>query len=80
MSERICEAALPGVPDWPGLEWIAICDQSAVAVHRYACVHEHVVERATCADHTPDNCVGCRRCWELGHECPMDAYLIVAIT
>ena len=87
LGERKCEVALPGP-----LYWVLFCDQPATAVHRYACVHEHVRERATCDEHAPEpGKVGCRTCfegspswapnsWGTGapHECPMTAELLEA--
>lgn len=71
-----CEAALPAHP-MSTAAWRVICDQPATAVHRYACEHEHVRERATCDEHAPQpGIVGCRACREAGHECPMVAELV----
>jgi len=48
------------------------CGAPAVALHRYACVHEHVRDRWTCALHEPvPGTVGCRACRDAGHDCPM---------
>ena len=45
----------------------------ATAVYVYACIHEHVVRKPTCAAHAPEpGVVGCRQCFDLGHECGME--------
>lgn len=75
---RFCEAALPvpGLPD----SWQQICPNPATRVHRYACAHEHVRVRATCDEHAPQpGVVGCRACWDAGHECEMRAELVELI-
>ena len=62
-----CAAALPA----PGGNWLE-CGYPSVSTWLYACVHEHVVIKATCAEHEPaPGVVGCRRCWDAGHECGM---------
>jgi len=74
-----CEAAVPvfAGPDDHLAGWIEACTRPATAVHRYACVHEHVRDRPTCDDHAPKpGIVGCRRCLEAGHECLMEAQLV----
>jgi hypothetical protein len=49
------------------------CGARASAVYVYACVHEHVTRRATCAEHEPvPGEIGCRQCFDLGHDCPVD--------
>lgn len=73
MADRPCEAALPSCDG----TWRSICDSPATQVHRYACVHEHVRERATCDEHAPQpHIVGCRACFEAGHGCEMRAELL----
>ena len=73
MSDLRCAAAVPALIAGAGFRWLA-CGEVATAVYRYACVHEHVVERATCPDHKPEpGAVGCRACFNAGHECPMIA-------
>lgn len=60
------EAATPAPAGWDK------CGAEAVTVHRYACVHEHVRDRATCGRHQPEpGQVGCQACWDAGHGCPM---------
>jgi hypothetical protein len=50
----------------------AACGQPGTAVWEYACVHEHVRRQPTCDDHAPEpGAVGCKACWDAGHECPM---------
>lgn len=73
MTGRLCAAALPRAgTDDRKITWIE-CGEPATGVYVYACVHEHVTERATCDAHAPEpGAVGCRRCFEAGHECPMD--------
>lgn len=83
MAELRCEAAVPsaggfdiGNGDAYGVRWEQ-CGQPAAAVHRYACVHEHVVEKVTCAGHAPQpGIVGCRQCFDAGHECELRAELV----
>jgi hypothetical protein len=65
----LCEAVRPMAGF--GLTWIA-CLKPATERHRYGCVHEHIVERSNCVDHQPEpGAVGCRQCFELGHECEL---------
>jgi len=48
------------------------CGRPATAVYEYACEHGHVRQRPTCDEHAPEpGAVGCRACWDDGHECPM---------
>lgn len=78
-----CDAAWPyaggfdiGSGDAYGVVWQQ-CDSRATAMHRYACVHEHVRTRVTCDEHAPQpGIVGCRRCFDAGHECEMRAELV----
>jgi len=59
-------------------KWV-ICGKPAIQLHRYGCVHEHVVERWTCREHSPEpDMVGCRACWDAGHECPMAFQAVTA--
>jgi hypothetical protein len=70
-----CAAAAP-----TEFGWLMYCDRPATALHRYACEHEHVVDRATCDEHAPEpGAVGCRQCFDAGHECDMAAQLLEAI-
>jgi hypothetical protein len=74
-----CEAGIPR-PGVAGRITLDTCGVRATALHRYACVHEHVVERRTCDDHAPEpDSVGCRACLEAGHECGMSFELIELI-
>ena len=70
-----CEAVLP-VPGGSGLG-LGLgreCGAPAVSIHAYACVHEHIRIKASCAEHQPEpGAVGCRSCFEAGHECEMTA-------
>ncbi len=65
--DRICQATMA--------DRVTVCRAPAVAVHDYACVHEHVKRgMATCAAHAPEPGVAdCLHCWQLGHECDMTA-------
>lgn len=64
-----CQAAVPASEYHSGWEE---CGAPAVDTYSYCCVHEHVVTKATCAEHAPAaDLVGCRQCWEAGHDCPM---------
>ena len=68
-----CAAALPSAATTAqsGLIWTT-CGMPAIAIHVYACIHEHVVRKATCAKHAPEpGAVGCRQCFDLGHECEL---------
>lgn len=66
VTGETCCAAVPADPGW------ILCGAPATAVHRYACVHEHIKERATCAEHEPaEGRVGCIQCWKAGHDCPL---------
>jgi|SRR5215469_3993876 len=69
-----CEAALP----FPFMQsWRLICHNEATETWDYGCVHEHVKRRHTCPEHRPEpNAVGCRECFELGHECPLVAHQV----
>jgi hypothetical protein len=61
-----CDAGVPGLADW------MVCGEPAVAVRAYTCPHGHVKVKANCAAHEPEpGRVGCRECYEDGHECPM---------
>jgi len=65
-----CQAKQPMIE--PG-KW-QLCGREAAAKHLYMCVHEHMKEGATCPEHHPlPGAVGCSECWDLGHECPMEA-------
>ena len=56
------------VPAW------AECGEPAVAVHAYRCGHGHEKRRPTCPAHAPQpGQVGCRECYDQGHECEMTA-------
>ena len=69
MNAPLCEAAI--VLNLSTRQW-AECGKPATQRYRYGCVHEHVSERWTCPDHAPvPDDVGCRRCFEAGHDCPM---------
>ena len=59
---------------FPGpIAW-AECGEPAVAVHVYRCGHGHEKRRATCPAHAPEpGQVGCRDCYDAGHECAMTA-------
>lgn len=72
MSEiATCDATI-----FIGIGWL-ICGQPPVAVHDYACVHEHVLRRGTCAEHAPvPDAVGCAQCFQLGHDCPVTFQLV----
>lgn len=65
---------MPGAPDWPGLEWVAFCENPATAAWTAGCVHEHITTKFLCDEHAvvPD-AVGCKACFEAGHECEMTA-------
>lgn len=81
-----CEAAVPRfagasgqmladspVFDHVRWEWPE-CGKPATAVYRYSCLCGHERQRSTCDEHEPEpGAVGCRACWEAGHECPMQA-------
>lgn len=71
----LCEAGIPVVE---GLKIrFANCPNEATETYRYGCVHEHVIQKATCPDHHPfDGFVGCIRCLRQGHECPMAFQLV----
>jgi len=71
---RTCEASVPALVGW------LVCGERAIAVRRYACVHEHVHDRPTCGEHQPQlGIVGCKECWDAGHECGMEARLVEVI-
>ena len=63
----------------PGRAW-AQCGESAVALVRAGCVHEHIVERPVCEDHKEiAGAAGCMRCItdaENPHECAMVGQLL----
>lgn len=64
-----CQAAIPASGHARGWDE---CGAPAVATYSYACVHGHIVTRDTCAEHEPvEGDVGCRQCWDAGHDCPM---------
>ena len=66
MNGGTCQAASLINGQW------RLCGAPAVASHRYACVHEHVRDRQSCALHAPvPGAVGCRACADLGHDCEM---------
>jgi len=49
-----------------------LCGAKTIMRYRHACVHEHVVDGFVCSLHVPvDGAVGCRQCWDEGHDCPM---------
>lgn len=74
MDELLCDARLP---EWTAGQWRSICALPATAVHRYGCQHGHIVERPTCDEHArKPGIVGCRACFDTGHECPMTAELV----
>jgi len=67
-----CAAAVPIGPYGAIDAWV-ICRAEVTEVYEYACVHEHVVRKGTCALHRPvPGDVGCRQCADLGHGCPME--------
>jgi len=72
MRETGCAAALPSAATTAQrLIWTS-CGLPAVAEHVYACVHGHVVRKPVCAGHLPGpGMVGCRQCFDAGHECEM---------
>ena len=50
----------------------AECGEPSVAIHEYRCEHGHVVRKPTCSEHLPQpGAVGCRQCFDQGHECEM---------
>ena len=54
------------------LESWAGCGEPSVAAHEYRCEHGHVVRKPSCAEHAPEpGSVGCRQCYDQGHECEM---------
>lgn len=69
-----CEAAVPGFLGW------RVCGVTDdLEFWRYGCRHEHISERWACPQHRPElGKVGCRACFDLGHECPMLAQKIPA--
>lgn len=73
-----CQAGFPqdfGGPT-PEVSW-DVCGDRAAGVYRYACVHEHVVERGACETHRPERGVtGCKACFEQGHDCMMSFQLV----
>ena len=70
----LCEAALPSFNAVFGQSWVPICSNPATETWDYGCVHEHVKRRRTCRLHRPaPDQVGCRECFEAGHECPLVA-------
>jgi hypothetical protein len=59
-------------------DYWAECGQPSAAVHVYRCEHGHEVRKETCPEHEPKpGTVGCRQCYDQGHECGMQA---VAVT
>lgn len=67
--KRFCQAAVIDIAYYDGWEE---CGMPATATHTYACVHEHIVTKGTCDQHEPQpGMVGCRQCWDNGHECEM---------
>ena len=60
-------------------DYWAECGEPSVAVHEYRCACSrpecqpgHTVRKETCADHRPrPGMVGCRQCYDAGHECGM---------
>ena len=66
MDKYPCEAKQPTACGW------VPCGDPAVERWRYGCVHEHVIEGWTCLFHRPvSGQVGCRRCHDAGHDCPV---------
>lgn len=56
--------------------WL-MCGLPVAAVHDYSCPCGHVTRMGTCGDHRPAGGeVGCARCWDQGHECPVTAVLV----
>ena len=56
------------------LDYWAECGEPSAAVHEYRCEHGHVVRKPACAAHEPEpGAVGCRQCYDQGHECGMRA-------
>jgi hypothetical protein len=70
------------VPVAGSLEGAWACDEPAAVTTRSACVHEHVTVRRCCTRHgdpdPPGAVVLCRRCAELGHDCPVQCELVTA--
>ncbi len=65
-----CQAKLP-IPAIAPRLWL-ICGQPAERTDRYRCPCGHERDGSTCAEHAPaPGEVGCSRCWDAGHECPM---------
>lgn len=60
------------------------CGKPAVAVHVYRCGCGHEKRRASCTGHAADvelgGQVGCRACYDAGHECEMTASAAERIT
>jgi len=84
VSDDLCAAALPVFAgatghmagDSPIFDHIAHawreCGMPAVAVGEYRCACGHEKRRANCGEHEPEpGAVGCRQCWDEGHECEM---------
>lgn len=68
MISDVCQAAVPALLRG---HWVE-CGLPGVSRYRYACVHEHMVERTACAAHKPwPGSTGCRACADLGHDCEM---------
>lgn len=69
---RMCDSANPVRPFSRVEQAWVLCMQRAVAIWRFSCVHGHESEKQTCAFHEPrPGNVGCQRCYNDGHECPM---------
>lgn len=53
-------------------DYWAECGEPSVAVYEYRCEHGHAVRKPACAEHEPEpGAVGCRQCYDQGHECEM---------
>lgn len=72
MPARACQAMIPHL-GWHGVLF-APCGEPAVVLGDYSCSCPlaHARRRWSCARHEPvPGTVGCRQCWDAGHECPM---------
>jgi hypothetical protein len=87
--EALCKAAVPvNLHDYTGRmvggdpiieteivtpAWVE-CGQPATETHVYRCEHGHERTGETCPEHAPKpGQVGCRACYDEGHECEMQA-------
>ena len=51
--------------------WV-ICGEPATMTGEYRCACGHARQGSTCDAHPPvSGEVGCARCWDEGHDCPM---------